>query len=144
MSVTIYTDGACAGNTGIGGWGVVILKNSENPIFLNGGELETTNNRMELMAAIKALAYFNQPTNISLFTDSKYVKDGIESWIIKWKNNNWKTSSKKPVKNKDLWIKLDTHIKLHNINWIWVKGHSGQKYNEQADYLARKFIENNL
>ena len=144
MSVTIYTDGACSGNPGIGGWGVVILKNNENPIFLNGGRLETTNNRMELMATIKALAYFNQPTNILLFTDSKYVKDGIESWIIKWKNNNWKTSAKKPVKNKDLWIKLDTNIKLHSINWQWVRGHSGQKYNEQADYLARKFIEYNL
>ena len=144
MSVTIYTDGACSGNPGIGGWGVVILKNNENPIFLNGGQLETTNNRMELMATIKALAYFKQTTNILLFTDSKYVKDGIESWIIKWKNNNWKTSAKKPVKNKDLWIKLDTNIKLHSINWQWVRGHSGQKYNEQADYLARKFIENNL
>ena len=144
MSVTIYTDGACSGNPGIGGWGVVILKNNENPIFLNGGQLETTNNRMELIATIKALAYFNQRTNISLFTDSKYVKDGIESWIIKWKNNNWKTSAKKPVKNKDLWIKLDTNIKLHSINWQWVRGHSGQKYNEQADYLARKFIEYNL
>ena len=144
MSITIYTDGACSGNPGVGGWGVVILKNSENPIFLNGGELETTNNRMELMATIKALAYFNHSTNISIFTDSKYVKDGIESWIIKWKKNNWKTSAKKQVKNKDLWLKLDTHIQQHNINWQWVKGHSGQKYNEQADYLARKFIENNL
>ena len=144
MNVTIYTDGACSGNPGIGGWGVVILKNNEKPIFLNGGQLETTNNRMELMATIKALAYFNQPTNISLYTDSKYVKDGIESWIIKWKKNNWKTSAKKQVKNKDLWLKLDIHIQLHNINWQWVKGHSGQKYNEQADYLARKFIKNHL
>ena len=143
MSVTIYTDGACAGNPGIGGWGVVILKNNENPIFLNGGQLETTNNRMELMATIKALAYFNQPTNISLFTDSKYVKDGIGSWIVNWKKNGWKTASKKPVKNKELWVELDSQIAKHNISWKWIKGHAGNRFNEKADFLARRFIEEN-
>ena len=141
MSINIYTDGACSSNPGVGGWGVVILKNNENPIYLNGGQLQTTNNRMELIATIKALTYFNNPTNISLFTDSKYVKDGIKSWIIKWKKNGWKTTTKKPVKNKDLWMELDAQIQQHNINWQWIKGHTGHKYNEQADDLARKFIE---
>ena len=144
MTIKIYTDGACSGNPGIGGWGAVILKNNENPIFLNGGQLETTNNRMELMATIKALAYFNQSTNISLYTDSKYVKDGIESWIIKWKNNGWKTSTKKPVKNKDLWLELDMQIQRHTVNLQWIKGHTGHKFNEQADSLARKFIEEHI
>ena len=143
MSVTIYTDGACSGNPGIGGWGVVILKNNENPIFLNGGQLETTNNRMELIATIKALAYFNQRTNISLFTDSKYVKDGIGSWIVNWKKNGWKTASKKPVKNKELWVELDSQIAKHNISWKWIKGHAGNRFNEKADFLARRFIEEN-
>ena len=138
MSVNIYTDGACSGNPGIGGWGVVILKNSENPIFLNGGELETTNNRMELMATIKALAYFNHSTNISIFTDSKYVKDGIESWIIKWKKNNWKTSSKKKVKNIDLWKELDNLNEKYHIKWCWIKGHSGNILNDEVDQLARE------
>ena len=141
MNVNIYTDGACSGNPGIGGWGVVILKKSENPIFLNGGELETTNNRMELMATIKALAYFNQSTNISIFTDSKYVKDGIESWIVNWKKNGWKTASKKPVKNKELWVELDKQIVQHKINWFWVKGHNENIFNEKADILAKKAIK---
>tara|TARA_Y100001970_G_scaffold110481_1_gene137992 strand:- start:7394 stop:7822 length:429 start_codon:yes stop_codon:yes gene_type:complete len=139
--IEIYTDGACSGNPGIGGWGVVILINNDQPILLNGGENETTNNRMELTAAIQALKHFEKKQSIKLITDSRYVKDGIESWIINWKKNGWKTSSKKPVKNKDLWIELDKLITFHDITWNWVKGHSGEKYNEKADFLARRFIE---
>ncbi len=140
--INIYTDGACSGNPGIGGWGVVILDNGEE-IQLNGGNHNTTNNKMELTAAIKALEYFEQKKDLIIYTDSKYVKDGIESWIINWKQNGWKTSTKKPVKNKEMWIALDDLIRKHNINWKWVKGHAGHKYNEKADYLARRFIEEN-
>ena len=140
--INIYTDGACSGNPGIGGWGVVILNNGEE-IQLNGGANNTTNNKMELTAAIKALEYFEQRKDLIIYTDSKYVKDGIESWIINWKQNGWKTSTKKPVKNKEMWIALDDLIKKHNINWKWVKGHAGDKYNEKADYLARRYIEEN-
>ena len=139
--IHVYTDGACSGNPGVGGWGVVILLNKNEPILLNGGELQTTNNRMELTAAIKALNYFNELKSIKIFTDSKYVKDGIEKWIINWKKNGWKTAAKKPVKNKELWIELDHLIAKHEISWEWVKGHAGEKYNEKADYLARRFIE---
>ena len=139
--ITIYTDGACSGNPGVGGWGVVILKNLKEPIFLNGGEKNTTNNRMEITAAINAIIYFENKENLEIFTDSKYLKNGIESWINKWKLNGWKTASKKPVKNKDLWIKLDNIIKNHNIKWNWVKGHANNEYNEKADQLARKYIE---
>ena len=140
--INIYTDGACSGNPGIGGWGVLILNNGEE-IQLNGGANNTTNNKMELTAAIKALEYFEQRKDLIIYTDSKYVKDGIESWIINWKQNGWKTSTKKPVKNKEMWIALDDLIKKHNINWKWVRGHAGDKYNEKADYLARRFIEEN-
>ena len=140
--INIYTDGACSGNPGIGGWGVVILDNGEE-IQLNGGDHNTTNNKMELTAAIKALEYFEQRKDLIIYTDSKYVKDGIESWIINWKQNGWKTSTKKPVKNKEMWIALDDLIKKHNINWKWVRGHAGDKYNEKADYLARRYIEEN-
>jgi len=142
MVITIYTDGACSNNPGVGGWGVVILKNNET-ICLNGGRKDTTNNQMELIANINALKYFKSSTKIVIYTDSKYVKDGIETWIITWKKNGWKTSFKKQVKNKDLWIELDKQISRHTISWKWVKGHSGNKYNEHADYLARKYIENN-
>jgi len=142
MPTTVYTDGACSGNPGIGGWGVVIIKN-DKIINLNGGENNTTNNRMELTAAIKALEYFKHKDELNMFTDSKYLKDGIELWIINWKKNGWKTKNKKPVKNKELWIKLDSQIQKHKINWHWVKGHIGVKYNEQADLLARKYIEKN-
>ena len=138
--ITIYTDGACSGNPGRGGWGAVIIENNDIKV-LNGGENNTTNNRMELTAAINALKYFKTFKNIKLITDSKYVKDGIQSWIQNWKKNGWKTSSKKPVKNKDLWIELDEMIEKHNITWEWVKGHTGNKYNEKADYLARRYIE---
>ena len=144
MNVAVYTDGACSGNPGVGGWGVVILfKKNRKPIYLSGGQFNTTNNQMELMATIKALTYLDNSTEISLFTDSKYVKDGIESWIVNWKMNGWKTSTKKPVKNKDLWIELDKQIQHHSIKWQWIKGHIGHKHNENADYLARKFIEEN-
>jgi len=146
MEYNIYTDGACSGNPGIGGWGVVILTNNKDPIFLSGGSLNTTNNQMELKAAIETLKYFKIPSKLNIFTDSKYVKSGIETWINNWKINGWKTVNKKEVKNKSLWIQLDSEIAKHEINWLWVKGHAGNKYNEKADQLARKFIEeqNNL
>ena len=143
MPVNVYTDGACSGNPGIGGWGVVILIDDCEPIHLNGGSFNTTNNKMELTAAIEALKYFKKNSSINLFTDSKYVKDGIESWIVNWKKNGWKTASKKPVKNKMLWVELDSQLTRHSIKWQWIKGHLGHIHNEQADYLARKFIEEN-
>ena len=141
MSIEVYTDGACSGNPGIGGWGVVIIIDKDEPFFLNGGTTDTTNNQMELQATIQALKYFDNPSTLTLFTDSKYVKEGIQLWIVNWKKNRWKTSSKKLVKNKELWIELDSQIARHTINWQWVKGHAGNKHNEKADYLARKFIE---
>ena len=143
VMITIYTDGACSGNPGIGGWGVVILENKKEDIFLNGGDDSTTNNKMELTAAIEALKIFKEKKEIKLVTDSKYVKDGIQTWIHNWKKNGWKTSAKKPVKNKELWIELDQLISKHTISWEWVKGHAGNIYNEKADYLARQYIENN-
>ena len=141
--INIYTDGACSGNPGKGGWGVVILDNN-NEILLNGGDQLTTNNKMELTAAIKALEYFKIKKDLIIHTDSKYVKDGIESWIINWKKNGWKTSTKKIVKNKELWIQLDNLINQHNVTWKWVKGHAGFEFNEKADELARKYIESNI
>ena len=142
--ISIYTDGACSGNPGIGGWGVVIINNKEDPIFLNGGEQNTTNNRMELTAAINSILYFKDKKDLDIYTDSKYLKNGIEKWIYNWKNNGWKTANKKPVKNKDLWIQLDQEIVKHNIKWNWVKGHANNHFNEKADALARKFIEENI
>ncbi len=139
--VDIYTDGACSGNPGPGGWGVLIKIDNEN-IELSGGDRETTNNRMELMAAIKALEEIDKDYEITLYTDSNYVKDGITSWISNWKKNNWKTANKKDVKNKELWMRLDEAIKHKNISWVWVKGHAGNAGNEQADYLARSALEN--
>ena len=139
--VDIYTDGACSGNPGPGGWGVLIKLENEN-IELSGGDRETTNNRMELMAAIKALEEIDKDYEITLYTDSNYVKDGITSWISNWKKNNWKTANKKDVKNKELWMRLDEAIKDKNISWVWVKGHAGNAGNEQADYLARSALEN--
>ena len=139
--VDIYTDGACSGNPGPGGWGVLIEIDNEN-IELSGGDKETTNNRMELMAAIKALEEIDKDYEITLYTDSNYVKDGITSWISNWKKNNWKTANKKDVKNKELWMRLDEAIKDKNISWVWVKGHAGNAGNEQADYLARSALEN--
>ena len=141
--IKIYIDGACSGNPGIGGWGVVILEKDNDPIFLKGGENQTTNNRMELTAAIKALQHLKNSEELTLVTDSKYVKDGIQLWMANWEKNGWKTASKKPVKNKELWLLLDSEIAKHNINWEWVKGHAGDKYNEKADFLARRYIEEN-
>ena len=138
--VDIYTDGACSGNPGPGGWGVLIEIDNEN-IELSGGDRETTNNRMELMAAIKALEEIDKDYEITLYTDSNYVKDGITSWISNWKKNSWRTASKRDVKNKELWMRLDEAIKDKNISWVWVKGHAGNAGNEQADYLARSALE---
>ena len=138
--VTIYTDGACSGNPGPGGWGVV-LRWREEEKELYAGERDTTNNRMELMAAIQALEAMKRPAKIHLFTDSKYVIDGITGWIHNWKRNNWRTSNKKPVKNADLWQRLDTAMERHDVRWEWIKGHSGDPGNERADELARLGVE---
>jgi len=143
MNVTIYTDGACSGNPGIGGWGAVIIIPKRESIHLSGGLNLTTNNQMELTAAIKVLQYFSEPKIINIFTDSKYVKNGIEIWINNWKKNGWKTAAKKPVKNKELWEELDKQIKKHQVLWEWVKGHAGNEFNEMADLLARKYIDEN-
>tara|TARA_B100001057_G_scaffold491616_1_gene582265 strand:- start:4230 stop:4667 length:438 start_codon:yes stop_codon:yes gene_type:complete len=138
--VSIFTDGACRGNPGLGGWGALIIKNNEE-YSLWGGERNTTNNKMEMTAAIKALEYFEQSTTLKITTDSNYVKDGIEKWISNWKKNDWKTSARKPVKNKELWVKLDYLNDFHDISWNWVKGHSGHRENEIADLLANKGID---
>tara|TARA_B100000427_G_C15217281_1_gene467367 strand:- start:218 stop:643 length:426 start_codon:yes stop_codon:yes gene_type:complete len=136
MKLKIYTDGACSGNPGKGGWAAIILDNSANQSRISGSEKNTTNNRMELMAPIMALKKIREESEITIFTDSKYVKDGITEWIKKWKLNNWKNSNKKPVKNKDLWIKLDNSCQKHKVKWKWVKAHSVNKYNNLADELA--------
>jgi ribonuclease HI len=137
--VDIFTDGACSGNPGPGGWGA-ILRYGAVEKELSGGERETTNNRMEMMAAIAALEALKGPTHVRLHTDSQYVKNGITTWIHGWKKNGWKTSDKKPVKNVDLWQRLDIALKSHKIDWIWVKGHNGHAENERADALARGAI----
>ena len=139
--IIIYTDGACKGNPGPGGWGVLILLENEQ-IELSGGSKETTNNQMELTAVIKALNFFEKKIKVDLYTDSKYVMDGITDYIKKWKINGWQTASKKPVKNMNLWKILDELNNLHDINWNWVKGHSGNPENEKADALANLGIEN--
>lgn len=139
-SVKIYTDGACKGNPGPGGWGAVLqYGDKEKQLF--GGAMDTTNNRMELMAAIEGLAALTESCNIILTTDSQYVRKGITEWMAGWKRNGWKTSAKKPVKNADLWQQLDTESKRHDIEWKWVKGHSGHPGNELADELANKGVE---
>ena len=135
MKFKIYTDGACSGNPGKGGWAAIILDDS-NQSSISGSESSTTNIRMELMAPIMALKKIKKKSDITIFTDSKYVKDGITDWIKKWKQNNWKSSNKKPVKNKDLCIKLDNSCQKHKITWKWVKAHAGNKYNDLADKLA--------
>ena len=135
MKLKIYTDGACSGNPGKGGWAAIILDDS-NQSNISGSENNTTNNRMELMAPIMALKKIKKKSEITIFTDSKYVKDGITDWIKKCKVNNWKSSNKKPVKNKDLWIKLDDACLKHKVTWKWVKAHVGNKYNNLADELA--------
>jgi len=138
--VEIYTDGACRGNPGPGGWGVW-LKSGEAEKELYGGEEETTNNRMELMAAIQALEVLNQSCTIKLHSDSKYVLQGITEWMENWKKRGWKTAAKKPVKNEDLWRRLDKAMQRHDVDWTWVKGHSGNVGNEKADQLANKGID---
>lgn len=134
--IDIYTDGACSGNPGPGGWGVLIIDGDERREHY-GGEAETTNNRMELMAAIRALEETINDGDVRLYTDSQYVKNGINDWINNWKRNGWKTAAKKPVKNKDLWQALDAQIEGRTIDWRWVKGHAGDPGNERADELAR-------
>ena len=137
--VEIFTDGACSGNPGPGGWGAILRFNGTSK-ELSGGEAETTNNRMELLAAISALNALKEPCTVELHTDSKYVMDGISKWIHGWKKNGWKTADKKPVKNEDLWRMLDDEMARHDIHWIWVAGHSGHLENERADQLARDAI----
>lgn len=136
-TVTIYTDGACSGNPGPGGWGALLESDGKSK-ELCGGEVDTTNNRMELTAAIKALEALKRSSRISLHTDSTYVKDGITKWMVNWKKNGWKTAAKKPVKNQDLWVLLDEAISRHQIDWHWVKGHAGNPGNEKADDLANQ------
>ena len=139
-SVEIFTDGACSGNPGPGGWGVVMRWRGHEKELL-GGEKKTTNNRMELMAAIKGLEALKPDSPADIYTDSKYVKDGITEWITKWKENGWKTVAKKPVKNEDLWRRLDASLTGHDVDWHWVEGHAGHPENERADALARRGIE---
>ena len=141
MKYTIYTDGACSGNPGPGGWGAVIFDKDNNQKNISGKERDTTNNRMELMAPIMALKKINTNSKVVIYTDSKYVKNGITEWIKNWEKNGWKSANKKPVKNKDLWIKLDNLCKDNKIIWKWVKGHSNNKYNNLADELATKAIK---
>ena len=135
--VTIYTDGACSGHPGKGGWGAILIYAKEKK-YMSGSKQLTTNNQMELTATIEALKAILKPSNIALYTDSQYVKNGITSWIFNWKKNGWKTANKKPVANKDLWIELEKYVDFHSVNWFWVKGHSGDHYNEIADELAVK------
>ena len=135
--VALYTDGACKGNPGAGGWGVV-LEYGEHRKELFGGDVETTNNRMELMAAIAGLSALKSRCVVDLYTDSVYVKDGITKWLSNWKSNGWRTAAKKPVANQDLWKQLDQAVSNHEVNWHWVKGHSGDPGNERADELANK------
>ncbi len=135
MKLKIYTDGACSGNPGKGGWAAIIL-DGDRQSKLSGSESNTTNNRMELMAPIMALKKIRKKSEITIYTDSKYVKDGISDWIKKWKLNNWKSASKKPVKNKDLWVKLDSCCQKHKVSWKWVKAHAGNKMNNLVDQLA--------
>ncbi|MEM9765801.1 MAG: ribonuclease HI [Pseudomonadota bacterium] len=136
-----FTDGACSGNPGPGGWGVLMQAKSGEDVLkereLKGGEADTTNNRMELIAAISALEALERPSKITVVTDSAYVKGGITSWLYSWKKNGWKTSTKKPVKNDDLWRRLDEAAQRHDVTWEWVKGHAGHPENERADELAR-------
>lgn len=138
--VKIYTDGACKGNPGVGGWGVLLEMNGkEKELF--GGERLTTNNRMELLAVIRALEALKRRCRVQLHTDSKYVQQGITEWIHGWKKNGWRTAAKKPVKNDDLWKELDELAQKHDIKWLWVKGHAGHNGNEKADMLANRGVE---
>ena len=140
-----YTDGACSGNPGPGGWGVLLVAKNQTKIIkereLFGGQEDTTNNQMELLAAISALEVLDRPSKIKIITDSSYVKNGVTQWLENWKNNKWKTASKKPVKNAELWRRLDQARSSHEVIWEWVKGHAGHPENERADELARKGME---
>jgi ribonuclease HI len=138
--VEIYTDGACRGNPGPGGWGA-LLRTGDVERELCGGEAETTNNRMELLAAIEGLAALKRACSVALYTDSQYVRNGITQWMAGWKRNGWKTANRKPVKNKDLWQRLDAEAARHQVSWHWVKGHSGHPENERADQLANQGID---
>lgn len=136
-TIEVYTDGACRGNPGPGGWGALLRYNgTEKEIW--GGEAETTNNRMELTAAIRALEALNQPCDVDLYTDSTYVRDGITRWLANWKRRGWRTANKKPVKNQDLWQELDAAAARHTVRWHWVEGHAGHEDNERADDLANR------
>ena len=139
-TIEIFTDGACSGNPGPGGWGA-ILRFQGRDKELSGGHPETTNNQMELQAAIEALKALKEPCSIVLYTDSQYLRQGITLWIHNWKRNGWKTSDKKPVKNQALWEELDGLVKMHAINWHWLKGHAGHPENERCDELARNEID---
>lgn len=145
LKLKAFTDGACSGNPGPGGWGVVLQAINANYVVkeleLSGGASETTNNQMELMAAISALETLERASTITVVTDSSYVKDGVSTWIHGWKRNGWKTAAKKPVKNVELWQRLDTARSRHNVTWEWVKGHAGHPENERADALARAGME---
>ncbi|WP_106746051.1 ribonuclease HI [Yoonia maritima] len=136
-----YTDGACSGNPGPGGWGALLIARDGDTVVkereLKGGEAHTTNNKMELLAAITTLETLDRPTKLTIVTDSSYVKDGITGWIHGWKKRGWKTASNKPVKNEDLWRRLDAAVQTHDVTWEWVKGHAGHPENERADELAR-------
>jgi ribonuclease HI len=140
QTVVMYTDGACKGNPGPGGWGVV-LQHGDHEKTLFGGEQQTTNNRMELTAAIEGLQALKRDCRVELYTDSVYVKDGITRWLANWKRNGWKTAAKKPVANQDLWEQLDALCARHDVHWHWVKGHAGHPGNEQADALANQGVE---
>jgi ribonuclease HI len=139
QNVVIYTDGACSGNPGPGGWGAILLWGDRKK-ELKGGESHTTNNRMELMAAIRALEALKRPCPVDIHTDSQYLRQGIMAWIKLWKRNGWKTADKKPVKNVDLWQRLDQALAHHVVRWHWVRGHAGHDLNERADQLAREAI----
>ncbi len=139
MRVDIFTDGACSGNPGPGGW-AAILRSGAHEKELSGGQVSTTNNRMELTAVIRGLETLKRPTSVTVHTDSRYVMDGVTQWMSRWKKNGWKTSDKKPVKNEELWRELDSLCERHDVHWRWVRGHSGHDENERADALARAAI----
>ena len=140
QEVTVYSDGACKGNPGLGGWGTVLVSGGhEKELF--GGEAVTTNNRMELMAAIAGLIALTRPCSVKLVTDSQYVMKGIQEWLPNWKKRGWKTASKEPVKNADLWQKLDDEVNRHQVSWQWVRGHTGHPGNERADQLANRGVD---
>ena len=141
MKYKIYTDGACSGNPGPGGWGAVIFDQNDKQKNISGSEKNTTNNRMELLAAIMSLKKIKANSKVVIFTDSTYVKNGITEWMRNWKKNGWKNSNKKPVKNKDLWVKLDKLCEANSVSWKWVKGHSTNEFNNLADELATKAIK---